>query len=110
MLKAVDNPDEVILYDEMSSIIILVHDAENFPNEKVVKLNDLKWRKDGIAENEVGEEFMYITLADISNQITAKGYDGSIMVIYETGLDGTIYRYGNHGDYWEIVGQLAWWA
>ena len=110
MLQAIDNPEKVALYDEMANIIVLVHDAENFPNEKVVKLNDLKWRKDGIAENEFGEEFMYITLADISNQITAKGYDGSIMVIYETGLDGTIYRYGNHGDYWEIVGKLAGWA
>lgn len=110
MLQAIDNPEKVALYDEMANIIVLVHDAENFPNEKVVKLNDLKWRKDGIAEKEFGEEFMYITLADISNQITAKGYDGSIMVIYEKGLDGTIYRYGNHGDYWEIVGQLAGWA
>ena len=110
MLQAIDNPEKVALYDEMANIIVLVHDAENFPNEKVVKLNDLKWRKDGIAENEFGEEFMYITLADISNQITAKGYDGSIMVIHEKGLDGTIYRYGNHGDYWEIVGQLAGWS
>jgi hypothetical protein len=110
MLRQVENPDEVKLWDDMSNIIILVRDADNFPNEKVVKLNELKWRKDEFAEKEFGEEFMYITLADISDQITVKGYDGSIMVIYEAGLDGTIYRYGNHGDYWEIVGQLAGWA
>lgn len=110
MLKLIDNPEKVTLYDEMASIIILVRDAENFPNEKVVKLNELKWRKDEFADKEFGEEFMYITLADISNQITAKGYDHSIMVIYETGLDGTIYRYGNHGECWEIVGQLVGWS
>jgi hypothetical protein len=110
MLQPIDNPEKVALYDEMANIIILVHDAENFPNEKAVKLNDLKWRKNEFADKEFGEEFMYITLADISSQITEKGYNGSIMVIYETGLDGTIYRYGNHGDYWEIVGQLAGWA
>lgn len=110
LLQPIDNPEKVALYDEMANIIILVHDAENFPNEKVVKLNELKWRKDEYVGKEFGEEFMYITLADISNQITEKGYNLSIMVIYETGLDGTIYRYGNHGDYWEIVGQLAGWA
>lgn len=110
MLKTVDNPDEVILYDEMASIIILVHDAENFPNEKTVKLDELKWRKDEFADKEYGENFMYITLADISNQLKEKGVQGSIMVMYETGLDGTVYRYGNHGEYWEIVGQLAGWA
>lgn len=110
MLQQIDNPEKVALYDEMANIIILVHDAENFPNEKVIKLNDLKWRKDEYADKEFDEEFMYITLADIWNQITAKGYGGSIMVIYEKGLDGTIYRYGNHGDYWELVGQLAGWA
>ena len=110
MLQPIDNPEKVALYDEIANIIILVHDAENFPNEKVVKLNDLKWRKDEYADKEYGKEFMYITLADISNQLTSKGYDGSIMVIYEKGLDGTVYRYGNHGDYWEIVGQLAGWA
>lgn len=110
MLQAIDNPEKVMLYDDMANIIILVHDADNFHNENVIKLNELKWRKDEFADKEFGEEFMYITLSDISNQITAKGYDGSIMVIYETGLDGTIYRYGNHGDYWEIVGQLAGWA
>jgi hypothetical protein len=53
---------------------------------------------------------MHLTLGAISRQLNAIGVKGSIMVIYETGLDGTIYRYGNHGDYWEIVGQLAGWA
>lgn len=102
MLKAVDNPDEVILYDEMSSIIILVHDEQN-PFEKMVfPKNTLKWCGD-----EMG---MHLTLGAISGQLTVIGVKGSIMVIYETGLDGTIYRYGNHGDYWEIVGQLAGWA
>lgn len=102
MLKAVDNPDEVILYDEMSSIIILVHDEQNPFEEKVFPKNTLKWCGD-----EMG---MHLTLCAISRQLTAIGVKGSIMVIYETGLDGTIYRYGNHGDYWEIVGQLVGWA
>lgn len=102
MLKAVDNPDEVILYDEMSSIIILVHDEQNPFEEKVFPKNTLKWCGD--------ETGMHLTLGAISRQLTAIGVKGSIMVIYETGLDGTVYRYGNHGDYWEIVGQLAGWA
>lgn len=102
MLKDVDNPDEVILYDEMSSIIILVNDEQNPFEKKVFPKNTLKWCGD-----EMG---MHLTLGAISRQLTAIGVKDSIMVIYETGLNGTAYRYGNHGDYWEIVGQLAGWA
>lgn len=102
MLQPIDNPDEVILYDEMSSIIILVHDEQNPFEEKVFPKNTLKWCGD-----EMG---MHLTLGAISRQLTAIGVKGSIMVIYETWLDGKIYRYGNHGDYWEIVGQLVGWA
>lgn len=102
MLQPVDNPDEVILYDEMSIIIILVHDEQYPFEEKVFPKNTLKWCGD--------EMDMHLTLGSISRQLTAIGVKGSIMVIYETGLGGTIYSYGNHGEYWEIVGQLAGWA
>ena len=42
MLQPIDNPEKVMLYDDMANIIILVHDADNFQNEKVIKLNELK--------------------------------------------------------------------
>lgn len=102
LLKPVENPDEVVLYDEMASIIILVRDEQHPFEEKVFPNNLLKWCGD--------EMYMHITLGSISRQLSAVGVTGSIMVIYELGLDGTVYRYGNHGDYWEQIGKLAGWA
>ena len=32
------------------------------------------------------------------------------MVISESYLDGCIYRYGNYGDYWEVVGSICGFA
>ena len=110
MLEPVENPDEVVLYDEMASIIILVRDEQHPFEEKVFPKNLLKWHTDEYAEKEYGEQFMSITLGSISRQLTAIGVTGSIIVLYETGLDGTVYRYGNHGDYWERIGKLAGWA
>ena len=109
-LEPVENPDEVVLYDEMANIIILVHDEQHPFEEKVFPNNLLKWQADENAEKEYGEQFMSITLGSISRQLSAIGVTGSIMVIYESGLDGTVYRYGNHDDYWERIGKLAGWA
>lgn len=33
-----------------------------------------------------------------------------ITVIAESGLHGEIYRYGNHGDYWEYIGDTVGYA
>ena len=46
-----------------------------------------------------------ISLDDI-----AEGYRGVFMVIEENPLDGRVYRYGNHGDYWEEVGKTRGFA
>ena len=106
----IENPDEVVLCDEFANIIILVHDEQHPFEEKVFQKNLLKWQADDYSEKEYGEQFMSITLGSISRQLSAIGVTGSIMVIYESGLDGTVYRYGNHGDYWERIGKLAGWA
>lgn len=110
MYEPIKNPDDIILYDEMANITILVHDEDDYFEEKVFAKHLLRWQKDEFAAKEYGEEFMSITLGSISRQLTAIGVKGSIIVIYESGLDGTVYRYGNHGEYWEIIGKLAGWA
>lgn len=102
LLKTIENPDEVILYGEMSSIIILIHDEEHPFEEKVFPNNMLKWCGD--------EMYMHLTLGSISRQLRAIGVQGSIIVIYESALDGAVFRYGNHGDIWERIGILAGWA
>lgn len=111
LMQMIENPDEVALYDEMTSIIILVHDEQHPFEEKVFPKNLLKWCKDEFADKEYGEEFMYITLGSITRQLRAIGVKGTIIVLYETWLDGTIYRCGNYGgDEWQQVGTLVGWA
>ena len=34
----------------------------------------------------------------------------AVIVIYEQGLHGIIYRYGNHGDFWESIGTTIGYA
>lgn len=36
--------------------------------------------------------------------------ENHILVITEYGLEGYVYRYGNHGDYWEKVGETCGYA
>lgn len=46
-----------------------------------------------------------ITLATIRNK-----FPKPHLVISERGLSGKIYRYGNHGEYWEEVGKTEGYA
>ena len=46
------------------------------------------------------------SLAEIRRSVNGR----SILVISESGLHGDIYRYGNHGDYWELVGETCGYA
>lgn len=103
LLKPVENPNEVILRDdETSSVIIIVSDEHNPLEKQVFPHNMLKWCGD--------EESMHLTLGSIMRQLLAIGVKGTITVIHETALDGTVYRFGNHGAYWEQVGLLAGFA
>lgn len=36
--------------------------------------------------------------------------DGTVLVIFERGLSGKIYRYGNHGKFWEKIGKTVGFA
>lgn len=52
-----------------------------------------------------------ITLYDVLE--TAKKHKiriGTILVLYELGLRGEVYRYGNHGDFWEKIGVTVGYA
>lgn len=70
-----------------------------------------------IAINLPNEDF--ITLQEISDkwgttEVEFQGkkekYRQLILVIAEAPLSGAIYRYGNHGDYWELVGRMCGYA
>ena len=47
---------------------------------------------------------------EISLDEIAEGYEGVFMVIAERCLDGLVFRYRNHGEYWEITGKTRGFA
>lgn len=80
--EKVENPCDVAIYDLIT--VIRAHE------------NEIK------VERFVSE---WSTLADIK---TNKG--DSITVIAESGLNGGVYRYGSHGEYWEQIGEVCGYA
>lgn len=99
----IENPDDFMLINDMASIVILIPDCENPLEKDVFPNSQIEYEVD-----DWGIEFT--TLERIRKQLKAAGVVGTITVIYETALSGTVYRYGNHGDYWEEVGTLKGWA
>lgn len=58
-----------------------------------------------------GNEDEEFTLRDCFNLAVKNGFTkGVITVLAERPLDGTVYRYGNHGDCWECIGKLVGYA
>lgn len=96
----IENPNDFMLITDMATIVAIVPDSAK-PFEKAVF--PINYEVD-----DWGMEFT--TLESIRKQIRAAGIAGTIMVLYETAMSGTVYRYGNHGDYWEEVGTLKGWA
>lgn len=47
------------------------------------------------------------TLSDINKRYEE---EKQILVITECGIGGSVYRYGNHGDYWEKIGETIGYA
>lgn len=47
-------------------------------------------------------------ISDIKFMVEKSGLDYSIItILVEQYLDGDVYRYGNHGPYWEHIGLLS---
>lgn len=59
----------------------------------------------GLVEKICLHDSEFITLKDIKDD-----YPSVEMVIAESDLSGKVYRYGNHGDYWEEVGETRGYA
>lgn len=55
-----------------------------------------------------------ITLKSCRELVKSRTFRGKIgkvvTVLAEEPLEGTVYRYGGHGDYWEIIGTLSGYA
>lgn len=102
LYEQIQNPEKVRIYaqDYINAVSIMCF-------ELPVPLSSLKWNEDR-PEQAGGDVFMWLSLADIAKQIVDGR--GIITVTVEGPLDGIIYRYGNHGDSWEIVGRLCGYA
>ena len=106
--ERVENPEKLRIYGEdFVSTVLILNTPSDFTLEKqVVELTTLKWHEErqDAADDLV---FKYLTLDEIAEQL---GRNGTIMLIIETPTEGVIYRYGNHGNFWEIVGRMCGYA
>jgi hypothetical protein len=123
ILGAIDSTEEIapsfahpdsIIYEKIedpSSVRVYAQDYINAVSimcfELPVPLSSLKWNEDR-PEQAGGDVFLWLSLDDIAKQIGDER--GIITVTVEGPLDGIIYRYGNHGDEWEIVGRMCGYA
>lgn len=98
----IDNPQDIRIYkqDYVSHATVFLHD-ENCEWQNVT--NKLEWHSDWFE----GDEFIWLHLDEIAEQLSEVKV---IMVMVEDPLNGVIYEYGNHGDYWEEVGKLCGYA
>ena len=107
--KRVENPELVQLWNEMTSVRIIIH-GEDLDDRLV---QDLKWNthEEKDENGRVYETMDFISLAEIAEQVKARGYDSTILVIAEDPMRGTIYRYGNYSDgEWCEVGWMCGYA
>lgn len=49
-----------------------------------------------------------VTLQEIKMQ--QKNCEGTILVVAENPFEGTVFKYGNHGDFWEKIGETCGYA
>lgn len=91
-IKKIDNPEQVYTYENLT----VIADGRVVPNGTFGQPD----------EDSIDYPFITPSLAEIRRAVNGR----SILVISETGVRGEIYSYGNHGDYWELVGETCGYA
>lgn len=81
-----DVKDTVIYWP---AVRIIAHPAEWDMKEVLVDIEKLKW-------NAGEDEYPYLSLSEISDQLQNMGYTYPFYVWEESGLSGQIYLYGNY--------------
>ena len=103
--ERVENPESVKIYGEdyISTVLILNTPCDFTLEKHIVERDRLKWHEErqDAADNLV---FLWLSLDEIAEQL---GRNGTIMLIVESPTEGVIYRYGNHGNFWEIIGRMC---
>lgn len=71
---------------------------------------ELKWNSDPETLERCGDFGCFLTLKEISDQLNAK-YEFHYYCVYvDDPFCGTWYAYGNHGEFWEKVGETCGYA
>lgn len=102
LYKMIENPAEVILHSYGLNIITIIRGRA-----EVIPLNFLEWNEERELDEDCYEIFRYISLREIAEQL---GVNARLVIIVETPNNGIIYRYGNHGAVWEIIGRTCGYA
>ena len=106
MPKKIDNPEMTGIYD---SVTLIYHTYEGYDdhNLAVPKSHCYEYVVDEYSNPLEEPE----TLAQVETWFRNRyGKMLHCMVIAELGLHGEIYRWGNHGDWWEQVGETCGYA
>ena len=99
--------DEIEIMDEGITLI-----AHNENHQKVIiPIRDLIWRN----PYEDGDDYdlpLFLTLKEISNQLSSMGYNYNFDIWYEVGIYGKIYQYTKLNDvfHWIEHGQTKGYA
>lgn len=102
LYKMIENPAEVILYSYGLNIITIIRGRA-----EVIPLNHLDWNEEREQDEDSYEVFRYISLREIAEQL---GVESRLVIVVENPNYGIIYRYGNHGAFWEIIGRTCGYA
>lgn len=105
--KKIDNPQNVRIYEQdfVNNVTVFIHD-KHYKWQNVT--DKLKWHNMRSEHKDCIDEFLYLSLEEIADQLSWE--ESVIMVMIEEPMKGTIYQYGNHGEYWEEVGELCGYA
>lgn len=72
---------------------------------------ELEWHEDKSGKEIFGMDLETLSLNEIANQVKFKrNYKGIIMLFIQGPLYTHVYEYGNHGEYWEYLGEyMGYW-
>ena len=102
-MEKIENPGEFVVCKFDGVDVASVY-RNGFDDLKLLRM---KWRCNEKLSKELGFEYHYLTLNEIVDQL---GRCGIITVFIEGPLSGEILQWGNYGDSWFRVGELAGYA
>lgn len=107
ILKEIKEDLELTKFDGVTEVAVYIGGLTKLINVT----NSLDWNNNKVEAIVLGlDKLEYLKLSEIKDQILGTRYFksfGLITIITNGPLDGTIYQYGNYGDSWYQIGQLA---